>query len=249
MFAYESEFGFVAAGTVQEAWDGKSYEGGSDLYPKLNENEKIYKIRVSWDTSIQRLLKEVSAAGVKSIAGTLSKISDQKLISFLSSLLEKSYKASTQDAEEEDEVARIYSNVTLSETEKVALAKSRLGQGLFRSRLQLIEPKCRLTGVTNPELLKASHIKPWRVCTGYERLDGNNGLFLSPHVDHLFDKHLITFTETGDLLVASSLTKDMLAAWGLPYQAKVGTFSEEQAQYLEHHRKEFFEKNTAFTGV
>ena len=247
MFAYESEFGFVASGTVQEAWDGKTYEGGTDLYPKLDE--KIYKIRVSWDKSIQSLWKEVNGAGVKSIVGTLAKISDQKLISFLSSLLEKSHKATTQDAEEEYEVARIYSDVTLSETEKVALAKSRLGQGLFRSRLQLIEPKCRLTGVMNPEFLKASHIKPWKVSTGYERLDGNNGLFLSPHVDHLFDKHLITFTETGDLLVSSSLTKDMLAAWGLPYQANVGPFNGEQAQYLEHHRKEFFEKNTVLTGV
>jgi hypothetical protein len=31
--------------------------------------------------------------------------------------------------------------------------------------------------------LVASHIKPWRLSDNSERLDGNNSLLLSPHVD------------------------------------------------------------------
>ena len=121
----------------------------------------------------------------------------------------------------------------------MALVKLRLNQGLFRKRLQLIEPKCRLTGIANSNLLRASHIKPWRSAEKSERFDGNNGLFLSPHVDHLFDKYLITFTENGDLLVSSSLGKDIFSAWGLPYEVNVGSFNAEQIIYLEHHRNEF----------
>ena len=36
--------------------------------------------------------------------------------------------------------------------------------------------------------LRASHIKPWRDATNAERLNGSNGLLLSPPIDHLFDQ-------------------------------------------------------------
>ena len=49
---------------------------------------------------------------------------------------------------------------TLEVTEKLQLSKARIGQGLFRSRLEMIEPACRVTGVTNKALLIASHINP-----------------------------------------------------------------------------------------
>ena len=31
-------------------------------------------------------------------------------------------------------------------------------------------------------------VKPWKDSTDYEKLDGDNGLLLAPHVDHLFDR-------------------------------------------------------------
>lgn len=74
----------------------------------------------------------------------------------------------------------------LPATEKEQLIKARRGQGVFRTRLESIEDSCRLTGATNTRMLVASHIKPWRDCSNVERLDGNNGLLLSPHVDKLF---------------------------------------------------------------
>lgn len=79
---------------------------------------------------------------------------------------------------------------TLEVTEKLQLTKARIGQGNFRRDLEKIEPKCRVTGVTNKALLIASHIKPWSKCdNNAERLDGNNGLLLSPHIDKLFDRN------------------------------------------------------------
>jgi hypothetical protein len=49
-----------------------------------------------------------------------------------------------------------------------------------------IERACRITGVNREEHLRASHCKPWRDSTNDERLDGENGLLLTPSIDHLF---------------------------------------------------------------
>ncbi|MFM7268866.1 MAG: HNH endonuclease, partial [Cyanobium sp.] len=67
-----------------------------------------------------------------------------------------------------------------SSTERDALTKARLGHGLFRHRVAEREPACRVTGLARQQFLVASHIKPWRDCDNRERLDGANGLLLSP---------------------------------------------------------------------
>jgi hypothetical protein len=71
------------------------------------------------------------------------------------------------------------------------LVRARRGQGVFRANVLLREDACRVTRVSEPRHLKASHIKPWRDATDAQRLDGANGLLLSPHIDHLFDEHTL----------------------------------------------------------
>ena len=100
-------------------------------------------------------------------------------------------------------------------TTKEQLVKSRRGQGVFRSNVRLNEKGCRVTGVTDPQHLRASHIKPWKDSTDEEKLDGCNGLLLAPHIDHLFDKGQITFTNNGDLLVSPRMDRAVLAKWGV----------------------------------
>lgn len=134
----------------------------------------------------------------------------------------------------------------LENTEKLQLVKSRRGQGLFRSNLEAIEPACRVTGVTNKALLIASHIKPWSKCdNNTERLDGNNGLLLSPHIDKLFDRGWITFTDAGDLLCAEPSIEQALLQWGITLPRKIGPFSLKQAAYLTYHRDVIFRANPA----
>lgn len=94
--------------------------------------------------------------------------------------------------------------------------------------------------MTDRAHLRASHIKPWRDSTNHERLDGNNGLLLAPHVDHLFDRGLITFHVDGRILISPQLEPDVLAAWGLTKKRSVGRFTAKQGRYLEYHRKEVF---------
>lgn len=133
----------------------------------------------------------------------------------------------------------------LENTEKLQLVKSRRGQGRFRTNLEKFEPACRVTGVTNKALLIASHIKPWCECDNTERLDGNNGLLLSPHIDKLFDRGWITFTDSGDLLCAEPSIELALQQWGITLPSNVGIFSLKQAVYLTYHRDEIFRANPA----
>lgn len=130
----------------------------------------------------------------------------------------------------------IKSITSIPETQRLQLAKARIGQGLFRKRVMLLDPRCRVTGVTDPRLLIASHIKPWNTSTNQERISGYNGIMLSPHIDALFDSHLISFEDDGGMLVHPTLPDDVLNRWSLRRDIRVEKFQPEQAKYLEHHR-------------
>jgi putative restriction endonuclease len=139
------------------------------------------------------------------------------------------------------EEQELVSSASLKETEKTTLVMARRGQGIFRNRVQVIEASCRVTGVSSETLLVASHIKPWKDSDNQERLDGNNGLFLSPHVDRLFDSGFISFTEKGRMLVSPSLDLDVLPKWGIDPKESFGRFNEEQAYFLDFHQQEKFQ--------
>lgn len=124
--------------------------------------------------------------------------------------------------------------------EKERIQKARRGQGLFRQNVRSIERGCRVTGVRQINHLRASHIKPWRVSDDFEKLDGNNGLLLAPHIDHLFDGGWISFSDNGDLLVSSRLSDELLASWQIPAVSNVGAFNESQCHYLGFHREHVF---------
>jgi hypothetical protein len=92
---------------------------------------------------------------------------------------------------------RVASDTSIRETDREAIIRARRGQGLFKLRVMLIERRCRITGVDNPIHLVASHGKPWRDSTNEERLNGENGLLLTPSIDHLFDRGFIGFEDSG----------------------------------------------------
>ena len=62
-----------------------------------------------------------------------------------------------------------------------------------------------MTGITEPELLRASHIVPWAECTDEKRLDVHNGLLLSALWDAAFDRGLISFANDGSVLANPNL--------------------------------------------
>lgn len=128
------------------------------------------------------------------------------------------------------------------DVEGIQLVKSRRGQGVFRNNVRVYEKRCRITRLDKVMHLRASHIKPWRESSAFEKLDGQNGLLLSPHVDHLFDRGFISFTDSGGILVAKNLSQEVLTRWSLNRADDVGKFSSNQIQYLTYHRDAVFEK-------
>jgi HNH endonuclease len=109
-------------------------------------------------------------------------------------------------ADDEMDIADIKSRNDIPETTKQALVAARLGQGGFRAALdKLWNGRCSIRGFSTRELLRASHIKKWSESTDKERLDPNNGLLLSAHLDALFDKGLISFDQNGKMLVSKKV--------------------------------------------
>lgn len=149
---------------------------------------------------------------------------------------------------------RVASDPDLESTIKESVIQARRGQGKFRANVEAIERSCRLTGITNPSLLIASHIKPWRLCeSAQERLDGMNGLLLTPDADLLFDRGFITFEDSGDVLVSPRVTHDDLYRLGFqqlvkerfglaeaPVIWRTEGFAESRRKYLAHHRSAVF---------
>jgi putative restriction endonuclease len=127
---------------------------------------------------------------------------------------------------------------TVRETERLAIIRARNGQGLFKERVSKIESRCRLTGVENPVHLVASHCKPWRDSTNEERLNGENGLLLTPSIDHLFDRGFIGFEDSGKLIISPVAHRPSLQRMGIDTMkvVNVGGFTGGQKQFLEFHR-------------
>jgi predicted restriction endonuclease len=125
--------------------------------------------------------------------------------------------------------------------EKIQLTKSRRGQGIFKANVRLVENQCRITGVSNIKHLRASHIKPWAASNNDEKLDGYNGLLLSPHIDHLFDRGFISFQDSGGILVSNELNPRVLEQWSIATSSNVGVFRASQQKYLEFHRDVVFQ--------
>jgi putative restriction endonuclease len=102
-----------------------------------------------------------------------------------------------------------------------------------------IERSCRITKVENPVHLVASHCKPWRDSTNEERLNGENGLLLTPTIDHLFDRGFIGFEDSGDLIISPVAHRASLHRMGIDSTraVNVGGFSNGQKEFLEYHRQ------------
>lgn len=130
--------------------------------------------------------------------------------------------------------------VAIGTTEREATVRQRVGQSLFREGLMALwGGRCAITGLDAPELLRASHAKPWADSNDVERLDVYNGLLLAAHWDAAFDAGLVTVSASGVVLASSALSDSARA---------VMMFSEnlclklqpQHAYYLRWHQERVF---------
>ncbi|MBA5202216.1 HNH endonuclease [Pectobacterium aroidearum] len=127
---------------------------------------------------------------------------------------------------------------TKKEYERKILAKARVGQGEYRrDLLDLWEDKCAVTGVDRKDLLIASHIYPWCLSEDEDKINKFNGLLLSPALDRLFDKGLISFNDNGNILIKDTLSDEILCKLGVSNELKISLIKEENKKFLRMHRE------------
>ena len=124
-----------------------------------------------------------------------------------------------------------------SKTERRGLVVSRVGQGYYRQ--QVIKKwggVCPITKLGVRSVLIASHIKRWSESSDDERLDPENGILLSPNIDSLFDRHLVSFDDEGHLVRSRKVTPDDLMKMGIDPDVVI-QISDGMKKYLDHHRE------------
>ena len=122
-------------------------------------------------------------------------------------------------------------------TERKGLVTSRVGQGAYRKRvIYRWEGQCAVTSFNKLDVLIASHIVPWSKSTDNERLDVSNGILLSPNYDALFDKHLITFENSGKIILSDKIEMQAFQKIDVTGGEKIRNFSQDNFAYLERHR-------------
>lgn len=130
---------------------------------------------------------------------------------------------------------------TTSATEVERLVRQRVGQNIYRdSLMEYWRGACAVTGIAIPALLRASHAKPWAECVSdAERLNVFNGFLLCAHIDALFDRHLMTFDESGDAIFAAQIDLPMRSKLGIASPIRLRWLREEHQPFLRYHRAEF----------
>jgi putative restriction endonuclease len=125
----------------------------------------------------------------------------------------------------------------VGDTEGESAQKFRIGQNIFREALvEYWNGSCPLSGISSPELLKASHMMPWSDCkSDAQRLDVYNGLLLSALWDAAFDAGLVTFDDHG-LVLPSPRMEDAAKAALKVATARPLFLRDEHRPYLAYHR-------------
>lgn len=127
----------------------------------------------------------------------------------------------------------------IPETERTREVRQRIGQDVFREALMdLWQGRCAVTGIPfPPQLLRASHAKPWAQATDAERLDPFNGLLLATHLDAMFDSGLIGFDDQGRLIASPQLDPVVKSHFDLHEDSRLRSIAPGHLPYLAWHRE------------
>jgi hypothetical protein len=122
-------------------------------------------------------------------------------------------------------------------TEVERLVVQRIGQDIFRAALMdYWGARCPVTGITDPTLLRASHIMPWAECDDAQRLDVHNGLLLSALWDAAFDTGLVSFANDGTVLASPDLSAAARTALGIERAPLLPNLRDAHRAHLAAHR-------------
>lgn len=136
-------------------------------------------------------------------------------------------------------------NKTIEEINEVGevierVIKARKNQNKFREALFKRDCKCKICGLAHKDLLIASHIKPWSESTPEEKLNPFNGFLLCPNHDSLFDKHLITFEDNGQIILSKILSESDRQLLNIDNKIVIN-IEDGNKKFLKEHRDVFYD--------
>lgn len=130
-------------------------------------------------------------------------------------------------------------NVPIEGAEVSILAKRRMGHGELRNAVHaLFGGTCCLTNISNQKILVCSHIKPWSACTPTEKVSHHNTLLLAANWDAAFDKHLVSFNDSGSVVKSISFKPCDAKSLGLDLNLRLPKhfLTAERLKFLKYHR-------------
>lgn len=142
-----------------------------------------------------------------------------------------------QETTVQNEIKKIEANAAIDITERNAIIKARVGQGLFRQRLIQHWGGCSITKFSMYDCLVASHIKPWKDSSNEERLSVFNGLLLLPNYDKLFDKGYISFDTAGKIIYSRFFPNSERVALGMDDHVHLLHVEHEHIAFLRYHNE------------
>jgi putative restriction endonuclease len=153
-----------------------------------------------------------------------------------------------------DEPLHVFQRQTRSlptTTEAERMVVQRIGQDVFRDALiEYWTGACAVTGIDLKPALRASHMKPWSECeSDADRLNVFNGLLLVANLDALFDRGLISFENSGRILISSHVSVQCQDQLHLTSSMRVRWLSGQHLPYLTWHREHLFEKANVRGGL
>lgn len=98
----------------------------------------------------------------------------------------------------------------------------------------------RADNLTSQTTRVASHIKPWKDANPNERLDGFNGLPLTPNLDRAFDRGFVSFAEDGAIMISPAMSMASMQALGIRPDMALRICDERIDAYMAYHREQIF---------
>lgn len=133
---------------------------------------------------------------------------------------------------------------SLDQTQIKREVEQRIGQSIYRTHmLSYWGGECALTGITETDLLIASHAKPWKDCvSAEERLSVFNGFLLEARYDRLFDQGFITFDDNGTILISEQLKNPSRQLLGIEPHMKLRWIRDEHLPFLHWHQEHVYKR-------
>jgi putative restriction endonuclease len=134
--------------------------------------------------------------------------------------------------------------ITSFDTEVERIVRQRVGQDTLRQALlDYWGGSCAVTGINLPEVLRASHAKPWaECCTDEERLIVFNGFLLVANLDALIDRGLISFVKSGEVICSTRLETSQRSILQLTDNLKLRWIAPAHQPFLSWHRNKLFQR-------